>query len=442
MTVYLKEISNERHGALVFQYRVDADGEWKVAAQGRFSLKNLKAGRHQLEARVLAGKTTSAVADTHLVVMKAVVPPKVTSAKTGELDPKDDQTDMRIALSSDGKFLATTTNSRTMLWDVAGGKMIQQFKGHTGIVQCVAVSGDGKLVLTGSYDKTAILWDGSSGQKLHTLRGHDDGIMCVALSGDGKLAATGSHDHNAILWQTATGKRLQTFPGHNLNVSGVALSNDGKKLFTAEGNQAKHGRAIAWQVTGKKLGTFEGHTDYVPCLALSEDGKRLVTGSYDKAAILWLTATGKKLQTFVSGHNGRVNFVALTADGKQVLSGTSELYLWEAASGTKLQTFRDNSKFATSGAVLSGDGKYVWMASAGGTALFDPATGKERCRLLTWDDAKGWLVFTPAGYFDGSPDAWRVVVNRMRGTEPLVDDDATRRRLNRPGLLAQIWKGE
>ena len=44
------------------------------------------------------------------------------------------------------------------LWDVASGKKIQTFQGHTDQVYTVALSGDGKRILTGSEDKTAILW--------------------------------------------------------------------------------------------------------------------------------------------------------------------------------------------------------------------------------------------------------------------------------------------
>ena len=50
----------------------------------------------------------------------------------------------------------------------------------------VALSGDGKHVLTGSGDKTAILWEAASGKKLQTFQGHTDSVKSVALSGDGK----------------------------------------------------------------------------------------------------------------------------------------------------------------------------------------------------------------------------------------------------------------
>ena len=90
---------------------------------------------------------------------------------------------------------------------------------------------------------------------------------------------------------------------------------------------------------------------------------------------------------------------------------------------------------------LSGDGKHLWSASGdGSTRLWDPVTGKERCRLYSFDAGTDWLVVTPDGLFDGSKDAWRFVAYREPGTLKLLDDDTTRKRFHRPGLLADVWK--
>jgi WD40 repeat protein len=43
-------------------------------------------------------------------------------------------------------------------------------EGHTGTVTAVAVSGDGKLVASGSFDGTVRLWESRSGASLRTLR--------------------------------------------------------------------------------------------------------------------------------------------------------------------------------------------------------------------------------------------------------------------------------
>jgi len=58
-----------------------------------------------------------------------------------------------------------------MLWEVANGKKLRTFQGHTDWVMGVAVSGNGKHVLTGSGDKTAVLWDGPAARNSRRSRG-------------------------------------------------------------------------------------------------------------------------------------------------------------------------------------------------------------------------------------------------------------------------------
>jgi WD40 repeat protein len=92
------------------------------------------------------------------------------------------------------------------LREASTGKRLQSFEGHKQPVLGVALSADGKQVLTGSEDKTAMLWDAASGKRLRTFQGHTSYIIGVALSPDGKQAWTSSQDGTARLWDPATGK--------------------------------------------------------------------------------------------------------------------------------------------------------------------------------------------------------------------------------------------
>ena len=95
------------------------------------------------------------------------------------------------------------------LWDVASGKEIRRFDHrHTNGVRSVAFSPDGKQVLTGSSDDTALLWDTASGKEIRSFEGHAAGIASVAFSPDGKHILTGSADCTSRIWDAATGKEL------------------------------------------------------------------------------------------------------------------------------------------------------------------------------------------------------------------------------------------
>lgn len=64
----------------------------------------------------------------------------------------------------------------------------------------VAFSPDGKLLASGSYDKTVRVWDIQTADLKLTLKGHDDVVESVAFSPDGTLASA-SADKTVKLWE-------------------------------------------------------------------------------------------------------------------------------------------------------------------------------------------------------------------------------------------------
>src|SRR5262249_53544040 len=86
------------------------------------------------------------------------------------------------------------------VWDVKTGKYIRNMTGHTGAVMGVALTLDGKRLLSASGDKTARLWNLETGQELRRFEGHRDSVMSVAVNSDGQTFLTGSMDRPAGMW--------------------------------------------------------------------------------------------------------------------------------------------------------------------------------------------------------------------------------------------------
>jgi WD40 repeat protein len=389
-----------------------------------------------------------------------------------------------VLFSGDGKQLFGARNQGAILWDIEANTKIRNFAGHSGSLTSVALSGDGKRVLTGSEDTTANLWDVQAGTKIRTFAEHRVGVEAVALSGDGKRALTGAHDGHPILWDVEAGTPIRVFvaatkPSAENAIRSVALSVDGKRALTgsldktailwdaesgtrigtfaaegastftrvalsSDGKRVLTGRtktAILWDAdAGTKLRTFAGHSAWIDSVALSGDGKRALTGAQDGTANLWDVETLTKLGTF-AGHTGTVTSVALSGDGRRVVTGSNDqtAILWNGEVGIKIGTFIGHTGGVTSVA-LSGDGRRVFTASQDGTV---GVWENERllCQLISLDQGQDWLVITPDGLFDGSPNATRLVSYRKAGTLDFVPLERYGKHYFRSGLLAQIFQG-
>jgi WD40 repeat protein len=284
---------------------------------------------------------------------------------------------------------------------------LRTFEGHEGQVNCVAVTPDGKHVLTGGLDATLRLWDAGTGKEVWRKTEKPGGIWCVAVSPDGKYAVSslGMHeaggwvagrDHAVRLWDLATGKLVRTFEGHTDELRGLAFSPDGK--FVLSGAFDKTARL--WVVeTGKEARRFVGHERALRQVALSPDGKRALTSSLDGTARVWDVANGKEICRF-EDHNADVLAVAFTPDSRFAVSGGADMTarLWDAATGKEVRRFTGHTSVVFHLAV-SPNGRS--LLTAGGLrsvreGSYAPCGEDQEVRL--WDLASGAEVHRFGGH--------------------------------------------
>lgn len=157
---------------------------------------------------------------------------QIFEATTGKLIHRLPEAGGCLALSIDGKFLATGSWSNSVkLWDVAQAKVVGILT-NTPKVVFLALSPDNRMLAVCDNTREDGLWlyDLPSGSRRRFATGHDRTIWCAAFSPDGKFLATGSSDQTVRQWDVASGRELARFHGHSYIVGQVGWSPDGRVI--------------------------------------------------------------------------------------------------------------------------------------------------------------------------------------------------------------------
>jgi WD40 repeat protein len=121
---------------------------------------------------------------------------------------------------------------------------LRTFRDHTSL-RCAALNPDGQAVATGGRDKTIKLWEVATGREIRTFPGHTGEVVELRFSADGRWLASTSEDCTVRVWDVRTGKELRTFRGHTDITSNAVFSPDGKRLFSASCD----GTVKVWDLT-------------------------------------------------------------------------------------------------------------------------------------------------------------------------------------------------
>lgn len=170
------------------------------------------------------------------------------------------------------------------VWDLNKQRLLRRFDGHTSATKAVAITPDGKRVVTGSDDHTVRVWDVGSGTCVRTLEGHTHYVSCVAVSADGHRVISGGWDRTLRVWDVQRGRAIGVLAGHTGILTSLAISPDGRLAVSGGWD----GTVRIWDLeTNRCLRTLEGHTSLVTGVALSADGAQAVSGSWDMNVRVW-----------------------------------------------------------------------------------------------------------------------------------------------------------
>jgi small GTP-binding protein len=132
------------------------------------------------------------------------------------------------AVSRDGRRIVSATMADFRVWDVETNQCLKVIKNeHTQITWSIALSRDGRFLVSGSDDKTVRIWDLEQGCCAGVLEGHPKSVWSVAISPDDRLILSSGWRQAFRLWDLHSGICLGAFDGApNAGPHAVAFSPD------------------------------------------------------------------------------------------------------------------------------------------------------------------------------------------------------------------------
>lgn len=194
-------------------------------------------------------------------------------------------------------FLVTCGNweNSFLVISLNDGRIVQSIRQHKDVVSCVAVTSDGSVLATGSYDTTVMVWDVfrlRAAEKrarntqtelprreciivenpIHILCGHDDIITCLFVSAELDIVISGSKDGTCIFHTLREGRYVRSIQHPSGSaISKLVASQHGRLVFYGDNDLSLH----LYSMNGKHIATCESNGRLI-CVELSRCGEFLV----------------------------------------------------------------------------------------------------------------------------------------------------------------------
>ena len=169
-----------------------------------------------------------------------------------------DESVITCLLCQDGYIITGSEDTALTVWKQNDNRVYQLkgiLSGHQGGVWCAAASG--KMVVSGSTDRTIMVWNLESMESTAILRGHHGTVRCLDMYKGSNTCSknrfvSGSRDYSLRLWTLK-------------DVTQVDVLDDDPRC----------------------LKVFSGHTKPVRCVQWSPCGRKIVSGAYDFEVRVW-----------------------------------------------------------------------------------------------------------------------------------------------------------
>jgi len=275
-----------------------------------------------------------------------------------------------LAISPDGKTLISMSSDKTMKeWDISTGYCRKTFNTDSH-VRFASYIQDGQHIVSVNRYGIIKIWD-DRGHIIKTHAAKCGEVYSAHISPDGGKIVLGSNVITEI--NLHTGETVKIYRGHSYKVNSVRYSKDGMKILSG----GSYGELKEWDVTsGGFIRNFEKKTEEITSVSYSPDGKMIACGSKDGIIQEYDSETGVSLKTCRSSGYHIITF-SYSPDGSRIATVSKNKIIeeWDMESGTLLKTFHGHL-WDVNSILYSSDGTRMFSASSDRTVKeWDVDTG-------------------------------------------------------------------
>jgi cytochrome c len=263
-------------------------------------------------------------------------------------------------------------------------------RGHGGPVRSLAMSPDGGMAISGSFDQSAIIWRLDTGSARAVLRFHEGAVNAVAAMSNGHFVSAGE-DGRIALWKVGDSAPMQIFEEHNGPIVGLAVSPDEQEIASASWDETASVRSL----TNVQSKSFKGHHGNVNAVGFLPDG-RLVSAGYDTNVRIWPKDPEAGTASVIT-LGFPVNALTVAKDGEIVAAAADGVVSLLKTDGT-LRASVETQEVPITSLALSADGTRLAAASIAGTiTVVDRIAARVLFQIAGTKQPVWALAFTPDG---------------------------------------------